>query len=74
MYYREPLGLEKKSKTRTYNKLFCKEVSLAQLAMGVDVQPRHPGSNPHGYLNKKVLFIVEYGSFVSSIVSNGDVA
>jgi hypothetical protein len=24
------------------------KVSLSQLAMGVDVQPRHPGSNPRG--------------------------
>ena len=25
-----------------------KEVSLAHLASGVDVQPGHPGSSPHG--------------------------
>jgi hypothetical protein len=34
-----------------------KEVSLAQLAMGVDVQPRHPGSNPRGCEFGFLLFI-----------------
>jgi hypothetical protein len=34
-----------------------KEVSLAQLAMGVDIQPRHPGSNPHGCEFGFLLFI-----------------
>jgi hypothetical protein len=34
-----------------------KEVSLAQLAMGVDVEPRHPGSNPHGCEFGFLLFI-----------------
>jgi hypothetical protein len=33
------------------------EVSLAQLAMGVDVQLRHPGSNPRGYEFGFLLFI-----------------
>jgi hypothetical protein len=33
------------------------EVSLAQLAMGVDVQPRQPGSNSHGYEFRFLLFI-----------------
>jgi hypothetical protein len=33
------------------------EVSLAQLAMGVDVQPRHPGSNPHRCEFGFLLFI-----------------
>jgi hypothetical protein len=33
------------------------EVSLAQLAMGVDVQPRHPGSNPRGCEFGFLLFI-----------------
>jgi hypothetical protein len=33
------------------------EVSLAQLAMEVDVQPRHPGSNPHECEFGFLLFI-----------------
>jgi hypothetical protein len=33
------------------------EVSLAQLAMRVDVQPRHPGSNPHECKFGFLLFI-----------------
>jgi hypothetical protein len=37
--------------------IFSKEVSLAQLAMGVDVQPRHLGSNPRGCEFGFLLFI-----------------
>jgi hypothetical protein len=39
------------------NQHMVQEVSLAQLAMGVDVQPRHPGSNPHGCEFGFLLFI-----------------
>jgi hypothetical protein len=41
----------------SYKSLNRQEVSLAQLAMGVDVQPKHPGSNPHGCEFGFLLFI-----------------
>jgi hypothetical protein len=44
---------------------YTKEVSLAQLAMGVDVQPRHPGSNPRGCEFGILLFIKKSRSGVS---------
>jgi hypothetical protein len=48
--------------------ILFKEVSLAQLAMGVDVQPMHPGANPCGCEFGFLIFIKKLAVGISPTI------